>query len=121
MRLEEGHVIHVRPENVTQMCVVTVHGLTSKPALNGEQGQVVGFANGRYLVLVSTTEGQQVLSLQPSHVILKSGTCVRLQGLRETSLNGLRGEILQVDLAAKRYQVALAKKQVKVKFENAFC
>ena len=121
MRLEEGHVIYARPENVTQMCVVSLQGLASRASLNGQQGQVVGFSNGRYLVLLATKEGQEVLGLQPSNVILKPGTCVRLQGLRESSLNGLRGEISQVDLEGKRYQVTLAKKQVKVKFENAFC
>ena len=120
MRLEEGHVIYARPENVTQMCVVSLQGLASRASLNGQQGQVVGFSNGRYLVLLAT-KGQEVLSLQPSNVILKPGTRVRLQGLRESSLNGLRGEISQVDLEGKRYQVTLAKKQVKVKFENAFC
>eukprot|EP00913_Durusdinium_trenchii_P016341 g15360.t1 len=55
IRLEDGPVIHVRPENITQQSTVTIHGLNSKPELNGKTAQIVSFdpATKRYVVLVN--------------------------------------------------------------------
>jgi len=110
------------------MVFVEVHGLTSKPELNGKTGQVVGFDahKGRYAVLVqggqglgSTPTSPMVVSLQGGNCILKTGTCIRLSGLSKTELNGATAEVSEVDLPAGRYQVQLANgKQLKVKFEN---
>lgn len=129
VRLEdEPQVIHVRPENLTQQCSVKVHGLTSRPELNGKTGQIVGFdaQKGRYSVLVQGGHGlgsaptsALEVSLQGRNCILKTGTCVRLHGLNKAELNGCRAEVMEVDVPAGRYLVHLQNgKQIKVKFEN---
>lgn len=42
-------------------------------------------------------------------------TCIRLQGLSKAELNGCRGEVSEIDVAAGRYQVHLQNgKQIKV-------
>eukprot|EP00438_Fugacium_kawagutii_P020906 Skav211797 [mRNA] locus=scaffold305:325580:326254:+ [translate_table: standard] len=118
-------VIHVRQENLTQQCSVKVEGLTSKPELNGRTGEIIGFDphKGRYSVLLQggqdLGDASALVSLQGKHCILKTGTCIRLHGLSKAELNGCRGEILEIDVPAGRYQVHLQNgKQIKVKFEN---
>ncbi|CAK9003905.1 unnamed protein product [Durusdinium trenchii] len=125
IRLEDGPVIHVRPENITQQSTVTIHGLNSKPELNGKTAQIVSFdpATKRYVVLVNAGSAAPVIvSLQGGNCILKPGTAVRLCGLSKAQLNGSRAQVSEVDLSAGRYQVHLENgKQIKVKFENVLC
>mmetsp|Transcript_52758 Transcript_52758/g.98795 ORF Transcript_52758/g.98795 Transcript_52758/m.98795 type:complete len:357 (+) Transcript_52758:99-1169(+) len=123
VRLEGGASISVRAENLTQLCTVSVHGLTSKPELNGLPGKIVGVdtTSRRYIVMVQAA-APTVVRLQPANCILSSGTCVRLQGLSRQELNGKRAQICEVDVCGGRYEVQLPEgRSVRVKFENAVC
>eukprot|EP00439_Symbiodinium_sp_Y106_P018818 s9348_g2.t1 len=123
VQLDDGTNISVRPENLTQLCTVTVHGLTSKPELNGRSGRIVGMDNtsGRYVVMVQAAAAT-VIRLQPANCVLNAGMCVRLRGLNREDLNGQRAQVLDVDRSAGRYEVQLPEgKQIRVKFENVVC
>ena len=123
VQLDDGSNLSVRPENLTQLCTVSVHGLTSKPELNGSSGRIVGMdsTSGRYVVIVQAA-APTVVRLQPSNCILDPGVCVRLRNLSREELNGQRAQVLDVDHSAGRYEVQLPEgRQIRVKFENVVC
>ena len=123
VQLDDGTSVSVRPENLTQLCDLWVHGLTSKPELNGQPGRIVGMdsASGRYIVMVQSAAAT-VVRLQPSNCILNPGLCVRLKGLKQQDLNGQRAQVLDVDHSSGRYEVQLSEgRQIRVKFENVVC
>ena len=123
VQLDDGSTISVRPENLTQLCEVSVHALTSRPELNGQPGRIAGVdvTTGRYVVMVQAA-APTVVRLQPANCILTAGMCVRLKGLSRQELNGQRAQILDVDHAAGRYEVQLSEgRQIRIKFENVVC
>ena len=65
------------------MVFVEVHGLTSKPELNGKTGQVVGFDahKGRYAVLVQGGQGLGSTPMSPMVVSLQGGNCILKTGI----------------------------------------
>lgn len=120
--LEDGASLWVKPENLTQLCSVKIHGLKSKPELNGQRADILGFdaAAGRYRLLLRGA--QSTVSLQPGNCILNAGTCVKLQGLGKAEFNGQLARLLEIDAEAGRYKVeSQSGKQIKVKYENVLC
>ena len=71
-------LVQVKPENMTQKCLVQICGLTLHPELNGQEVKVMGFDAGRYLC--EGLKGLKVVTLKPQNAILKAGTCVRSLG-----------------------------------------
>eukprot|EP00931_Biecheleriopsis_adriatica_P089449 TRINITY_DN6357_c0_g1_i13.p1 TRINITY_DN6357_c0_g1~~TRINITY_DN6357_c0_g1_i13.p1 ORF type:complete len:339 (-),score=90.09 TRINITY_DN6357_c0_g1_i13:287-1303(-) len=121
--VEDGSSIWVKPENLTQLCNVEIHALKSKPELNGQRGNILGFdaVTGRYMLLVQGTT-QTVVSLQPANCILNAGTCIKLNGLSKAELNGQLARILEVDTQSGRYKMEMqGGNQIKVKYENVLC
>ncbi|CAJ1354385.1 unnamed protein product [Effrenium voratum] len=119
LMMDCGSTVCVRPENMTQRCTVAIHGLTSRPELNGQSAEVLGFdaAQGRYLVALRGDTAR----LRPSNAILGESTCVRLQGLNN-NFNGRMGRVLEVDRRSEQYDVECGDGQrIRVKYENALC
>jgi len=123
VQVQDGPLIWVKPTNLTQRCSVEIHGLQSKPELNGKKAEVLGFDAhaGRYIAL-SQGASPAMLSLQAGNCIVDEGTAIRLHGLSSEAYNGILARVLEVDRAAGRYRVQCRDgKQLKVKYEHIFC
>lgn len=113
--------ISVRPKNLTQLCMIQITGLESKPELNGRSGQIIQHdpVRNRYMVLLQSST---TISLQAGHCVLPPETRVVIHGLGHAEYNGQMAQILSVDKAAKRYDVQCqSNKRIKVKFDNVRC
>lgn len=117
-----GNVISLRPQNLTQLCHVTVCGGDDRPDLDGKCAEVVDFnsESGDYVLLLS--EPPSVVELPPRHCIFPAGTAAVLQGLSDEKLNGQMCSIAAVDHIASRYLVECdGGRQLKVRFERIIC
>merc|ERR1712060_424609 len=107
--LGEESSLSLKPGNLTQQCKVVLRGIESKPALNGQEGLILGYDDEarRYRVMIegSSANRKDILGLEPAKVMLKKGTCVTLQNLSKQSLNGLLAQITEVDTDTLRYTV----------------
>ena len=115
-----GHILALKPTNLTQVVGVRVWGLSGKPELNGATGKITQWNphKARYEVQVPTLD--KILSLKPGTVQLPVSTVVRIEGLCNAAhYNGSWGKILDVDMVERRYQLQLDHAtQLKVKWEN---
>jgi hypothetical protein len=124
VQLEDGGVLSLRPQSITQLCEVEVTGLESKPELNGARGRVFNFdeARGRYMVILDSPA--LAVGLQPSNcVLLDPAARVVLQGLSSApQFNTQMAQVVGVDREAARYTVRLqGGKHIKVKYDNVVC
>ena len=114
--LPDGATISAKAENLLQSIGVTIVDLEgARKELNGRVGRVVGGDAERYHIDVL---GQRI-ALKPSKVLLSRGAHVQIQGLQQTPQhNGQLGNIVDVDLSARRYVVELAnEQQLRVRWE----
>lgn len=114
-----GGVISLRPQNLTQLCHVTVTQLVEKPELNGKRGEIVDFleASGHYVLLMN--EPPCVVELLPSNCIFPVGAAGVLEGLSDEKLNGQMCHITGTDHDTSRYVVQTeGGRQLKVRFEK---
>lgn len=126
VELEGETTLSLRPANLTQLCTVEVTGIESQPELNGQFGDILNYdpQNARYMVKLKRklTSGRDVIGLEPGKVILNRGTRVMVQGLSKEELNGLMGQIVDIDRDAMRYTVGCQNgKSIKIKLENVLC
>jgi len=126
VELEGGTTVSLRPGNLTQKCSVEITGIESRPELNGQGGEILNYdeENSRYMVRlkVKMAGGKDTLGLQPSNVILSSGTRVTIQRLSNEQFNGQLAQIVEIDRAALRYTVQTQEgKQIKIKLDNVLC
>jgi len=124
--LGEESSLSLKPGNLTQQCRVVLRGIESKPALNGQQGVILGYDDEahRYRVMRdgSVANGKDVLGLEPGKVLLKNGTCVTLQNLSQHTLNGLLAQIIEVDTDALKYTVRCQTgKTIKIALDKVLC
>lgn len=113
----------LRPQNITQLCLVEVTGLTSNSDINGTSGNIVNFdkTKHRYLVTVTVSDSE-VVAIRPANCILSHGTNVVIDGLSKLERNGQRAQIVSIDRIAARYTVECEDgKQLKIKYENVLC
>merc|ERR1711972_394355 len=99
---------------------IEVVGLTTKPELNGQVGDVVSYDSetGRYMVLLRNPP--TAISLQRKNCVLRAGTRVVLDSLANSRYNGQMASIAGVDHAAGRYSVQCQSgEEIKVKYEKA--
>ena len=110
----------VKPSNLLQHVHVRVHGLQSKPELNGRMGTVITWnqATERYNIYVTSLK--QVVSLKPTNVILEEGTVGQITGLNsKPELNAKWGTIKGWNGESNRYDIQLTGSQViRIKAEN---
>lgn len=108
VELEDGSVVGLKPANLRQLVGgARVEGLESRPELNGRKARLRPFdpAAGRYVAVV---RGKSV-ALRPKNVVLPTGTCVEVTGLRsQPQLNGSRGTVDGRDDETGRYIVRIA-------------
>jgi len=120
-RLGNGR-LWLRPQNITQVCLVEITGLTSMPELNGKRGVIQSYDQNkrRYMVLMDDSDAS--FALTPANCVLSPGTSITMNGLSSAEYNGQGAQILSVDRAAARYAVACRDgKQIKIKFQNVVC
>lgn len=110
----------VKPSNLLQHVHVRLHGIESKPDLNGKTGTIIAWNPNaeRYSIYVMATA--KAVSLKPNNVVLESGTVGQIFGLlSKPELNGQWGTIKEWDRDASRYNVQLSpNKIIRVKMEN---
>mmetsp|Transcript_73267 Transcript_73267/g.212207 ORF Transcript_73267/g.212207 Transcript_73267/m.212207 type:complete len:350 (+) Transcript_73267:135-1184(+) len=126
VELSDSSTVSLRPVNLTQLCDVKVVGIESQPELNGASGQILSYSesSGRYTVKLrqKLASGRDCVGLEPSKVVLSSGTRVVVQGLSNQQFNGLMGIIVDTDNEAMRHTVQCQNgKQIKIKFDNVIC
>lgn len=126
VELEGSSPLSLRPGNVTQQCSIEIVGLENKPELNNRIADVVAYdeASGRYAVRLKRRlpDGMEVLSIQPSNVVLGLGTRVIVQGLSNAQFNGQMAQVSDFDRAALRYTVQCQNgKQIRIKMDNVLC
>jgi len=124
--LGEESCLSLKARNLTQQCKVVLRGIESKPALNGQQGTILGYDDDtcRYRVMLegSAADGKDVLGLEPGKVMLKKGTCVTLRNLSAHTFNGLMARITEVDSDALRYTVRCQTgKSIRVALDKVLC
>ncbi|GKY94090.1 hypothetical protein MPSEU_000375400 [Mayamaea pseudoterrestris] len=110
---DSDEVLRVKPDNLLQHVHVTVHGLQSKPELNGKRGTVIRYNEhtNRYNVYIMDTGA--TISLKPENVILGNGTVARIVGLQaKPELNGRYGTIKAWVRETNRYDVQLSGDQI---------
>lgn len=122
VKFQDGSAISVKPEKLTQLCSVQIQGLKSKPELNGQCANIIGFdaATGRYMLRLQ--QSCTAMRLQPRNCLLKLGTCVKLHGLSKAEFNGQLARIAEIDPQAGRYKLESQHgTHMKVKYENVLC
>jgi len=115
-------LLSLRPQNLTQLCHVTLAGHESQPELDGKRAEIVDFnaESGHYVLLLN--DPPSVLELPPSNCIFPQGTAAVLQGLSDDKLNGQMCSIVDVDHNTSRYLVECeGGRQLKVRFERIMC
>jgi len=117
---DTDETMSVKASNLLQHVHVRVHGLRSKPDLNGKTGTVMAWnpRTERYNIYVMALE--KVVSLKPANVILDNGTVGSITGLTtKPELNGKWGTIKEWIRDTNKYDVQLsADKIIRIKAEN---
>jgi len=118
-----GSVLSLRPQNLTQLCYVTVAGCASSwPELDGKCAEIVDFnaESGDYVLLLN--EPPSVVELPPQNCVFPVGTAAVLHGLSDEKLNGQMCSITSIDHTSSRYLVQCeGGRQLKVRFERILC
>jgi len=115
-------LLSLRPQNLTQLCNITISNAAARPELQGKDAEVVDFNSetGRYVLLFN--EPPSVVEFPAEHCIFPVGTAAVLKGLSDDKLNGQMCQIVAIDHAAARYLVQCeGGRQLKVKFERVSC
>jgi len=117
---DTDETMSVKASNLLQHVHVRVHGLQSKPELNGKMGTVITWntATGRYNIYVMAVK--HVVSLKPTNVILEEGTVGQITALNsKPELNGKWGTIKGWNKESNRYDIQLSASQIiRIKAEN---
>ena len=117
---DTDETMSVKASNLLQHVHVRVHGIESKPELNGKTGTIMAWnpRTERYNIYVMALE--KVVSLKPGNVILDKGTVGSITGLSsKPELNGKWGTIKEWIRDTNKYDVQLsADKIIRIKAEN---
>lgn len=121
VQLEDSdETMAVKPSNLLQHVHVRLHGIESKPQLNGKTGTIIAWNPNAERYSIYVMAESKAVSLKPSNVILENGTVGQIFGLlSKPELNGKWGTIKDWDRSANRYNVQLSPdKIIKVKVES---
>jgi len=110
----------VKPSNLLQHVHVRLHGIESKPDLNGKTGTIIAWNPNAERYSIYVMANSKAVSLKPNNVILENGTVGQIFGLMsKPELNGKWGTIKEWDRDAGRYSVQLSRDSIiRVKVEN---
>ena len=107
-----------------------IMGLTSRPELNGKEGIVVGFANGRYClnldrdggVPASSTQPLVSVRVKPKNFALAPGTAVIVEGLgSQLEWNGKRGLVKSFDHVEFSYELLFEGRELPLGVQFGCC
>jgi len=117
---DSDETMAVKPSNLLQHVHVHLHGLASKPELNGKRGTIIAWNPNTQRYSIYVMDAAKAVSLKPNNVILENGTVGQIFGLlSKPELNGQWGTIKECDQGAGRYKVQLSRdKIIRVKMEN---
>jgi curved DNA-binding protein CbpA len=117
---DTDETMSVKPSNLLQHVHVRIHGLQSKPGLNGKTGTVITWNESTERYNIYITALKQVVSLKPANVILEQGTVGQITALSsKPALNGKWGTITSWNAESNRYDIQLSAQQViRIKAEN---
>mmetsp|Transcript_19463 Transcript_19463/g.47007 ORF Transcript_19463/g.47007 Transcript_19463/m.47007 type:complete len:379 (-) Transcript_19463:60-1196(-) len=117
---DTDETMSVKPSNLLQHSHLHLHGLESRPELNGKRGTIIAWdpTKERYNVYVIQTS--TAMSLKPSNVVLENGTVGQIQGLQsKPELNGKWGTIKDFNSATGRYDVQTSADSIlRLKLDN---
>mmetsp|Transcript_20099 Transcript_20099/g.29828 ORF Transcript_20099/g.29828 Transcript_20099/m.29828 type:complete len:363 (-) Transcript_20099:156-1244(-) len=121
VQLEDSdETLSVKPSNILQHVHMRVHGIESRPELNGKTGTVIAWdpSAERYKIYVMSVE--KVMSLKPGNVVLDKGTVGQITGLSsKPELNGKWGTVVDWVRDVNKYDLQLsAGKVIRIKVEN---
>jgi len=118
VKLDNGSIISLKPDNVKEIVQFTIVGLKNRINLNNQKGEIIGFdvTSNRYRVIINN----EMISLKPDKMIIDSGHCINITGIiSQPHLNGRVAKITEYDYVAKKYVIQInEKKHIKVKMEN---
>lgn len=121
VQLEDSEeTMAVKPSNLLQHVHVRLHGIESKPELNGKTGTIIAWNPTAERYSIYVVAQKKAVSLKPNNVILDAGTVGQIFGLMsKPELNGKWGTIKDWDRSANRYNVQLSPdKIIRVKVES---
>jgi hypothetical protein len=121
VQLEDSdEMLRVKAANLLQHIHVTVQGLESQPALNGQKGTIIAFDDHKERYNIYVMNMSKVVSLKPTNVILENGTVAKITGLAaKPELNGKFGTIKAWIRETNRYDIQLSESQVvRIKVDN---
>jgi hypothetical protein len=117
---DTDETMSVKPSNLLQHVHVTLHGVQSKPELNGQRGTIIAWdpAKTRYNIYVMSTS--KVVSLKPSNVVLENGTVGQIVGVQsKPELNGKYGTVKNFNSQSGRYDIQTSADSIlRLKLEN---
>lgn len=121
VQLEDSdETLSVKASNLLQHVHMRVHGIESRPELNGKTGTVIAWnpSSERYNIYVMSVE--KVMSLKPGNVVLDKGTVGQITGLSsKPELNGKWGTVVDWVRDSNKYNLQLsAEKVIRIKVEN---
>ena len=79
VKLNDDIYLSLLIDNLQQIKSVKIQDLNTQKNLNGKTGQIVGFKNNRYLVML---DSNQAISLKKKNVRLQKNTLVKIIGLQ---------------------------------------
>ena len=79
VKLNDDIYLSLLIDNLQQIKSVQIQDLNTQKNLNGKSGQIVGFKNNRYLVML---DSNQAISLKKKNVRLQKNTLVKIIGLQ---------------------------------------
>lgn len=110
----------VKPANLLQHVHVKIHGIESKPELNGQRGTILAWnpSTERYNVYIMSIS--KVIAMKPSNIVLESETVAQITGLQaKPELNGKWGTINKFLSDVGRYEVQISSDKIlRLKPEN---
>ena len=113
-------MLRVKPTNLLQHIHVTLQGIESQPALNGQRGTIIAWNehNERYNIYVMNLS--KVVSLKPANVILENASVGKIVNLTaKPELNGKFGTIKSWIRDSNRYEVQVSGSSVlRIKTDN---
>ena len=117
---DSDEIMAVKPSNLLQHVHATLHGIESKPQLNGKRGTIIAWNAHAERYSIYVIDAAKAVSLKPNNVVLENGTVGQIFGLlSKPELNGQWGTIKEWDRNTARYNVQLSPdKIIRVKMES---
>lgn len=117
---DTDELLRVKPTNLLQHIHVTLQGIESQPALNGQRGTIIAWNDHKQRYNIYVMELSKVVSVKPSNVILENGSVGKIVNLTaKPELNGKFGTIKSWIRDANRYEVQVSASSIlRIKTEN---